>query len=243
MSVSFRKLIPASMLFWVLITFVGIFYVYNIKKYVSFGIDLVGGMYLTLEVDVDKAVESELLDEARNLQTKLEKDGIQTQANVKIENGQAVLTFSDSAQALSVYQKYGSTKSDVNFSTKDDQLIISLSQSLVERIKREAVEGNIRVLHARLDEFSVAEIPIAAAGTNRIVIELPDVKDQDQAKAKIGKAALLELKVVEDAGYSEQDLLEKFGGILPEGRVILPGKSTSRRGVDNQRRQCYNNIW
>ena len=232
MSVSFRKLIPASMLFWVLITFVGIFYVYNIKKYVSFGIDLVGGMYLTLEVDVDKAVESELLDEARNLQTKLEKDGIQTQANVKIENGQAVLTFSDSAQALSVYQKYGSTKSDVNFSTKDDQLIISLSQSLVERIKREAVEGNIRVLHARLDEFSVAEIPIAAAGTNRIVIELPDVKDQDQAKAKIGKAALLELKVVEDAGYSEQDLLEKFGGILPEGMVILPGKSTSRRGVD-----------
>lgn len=232
MSMSFRRMLPASMIFWGLMTLVGVYYVYNIKKYVSFGIDLVGGMYLTLEVETDKAVETDLLDEIRSLNAKLEKDGMALPVSSKIENNQAILTFSDASQALAAYQKYGS-KSEVNFTTQDNNLIINFSAAMIDRISREAVEGNIRVLHARLDEFSVAEIPIAPQGKNRIVVELPDVKDQNQAKARIGKAALLELKVVEDMGYSELDIIERFGGILPESMVIVPGKATARRSADS----------
>ncbi len=50
MAVSMKKFLSASVIFWFFIALVGTYYIYNIRKYLNFGIDLVGGIYLTLEV-------------------------------------------------------------------------------------------------------------------------------------------------------------------------------------------------
>ena len=49
-------------------------------------------------------------------------------------------------------------------------------------------------MRTRLNKLSVEEITIAAQGERNIVVELPDVSDPQQAKAMIGKAAILEFK-------------------------------------------------
>jgi protein-export SecD/SecF family membrane protein len=55
----------------------------------------------------------------------------------------------------------------------------------------DAIERAIAVIRMRVDELGVAEPIIAAQGDNRIRIELPDIEDVEQARAIIGRTALL----------------------------------------------------
>ncbi len=58
------------------------------------------------------------------------------------------------------------------------------------------------------------EITIAAQGEKNIIVELPDVSDPQQAKAMIGKAAVLEFKLVQKVGKTPEDILYELDGIL-----------------------------
>ena len=68
-----------------------------------------------------------------------------------------------------------------------------------------------------------------AQGESNIIVELPDVADPQEAKAMIGRAAVLEFKHVEKYGYSEKELLYEFDGELPDDLEILPGESEGGR--------------
>ncbi len=58
------------------------------------------------------------------------------------------------------------------------------------------VEEAIEIIRNRVDQFGVAEPIIQREGTNRIIVELPGVKDPALAKEIIGKTALLEFKLL-----------------------------------------------
>ena len=49
--------------------------------------------------------------------------------------------------------------------------------------------------------------------------------DPRQAKEMIGKSAVLEFKLVEDSASSREELLDKYDHDLPEGTIIVTGKS------------------
>ena len=85
------------------------------------------------------------------------------------------------------------------------------------------MQSNITVLRTR-SIFEYGEVPIAPYGERSIIIELPNVRDPQKAKEMIGKTALLEIKLVEDEAGSEQELLDRYGGRLPEGMIVVPGK-------------------
>ncbi|MCR9206440.1 MAG: protein translocase subunit SecD, partial [Halobacteriovoraceae bacterium] len=65
-------------------------------------------------------------------------------------------------------------------------------------IEEQALTKSIEVIRNRIDEFGVTEPEIVSQGTNRIVIQLPGVKDIERAKSLIGKTAKLEFKMVND---------------------------------------------
>ena len=61
MSYSSRSLLFSGFSFWVVLAFVGMYLVYPLDKNLKRGIDLVGGTYITLEVQTEKAVEDALV--------------------------------------------------------------------------------------------------------------------------------------------------------------------------------------
>jgi preprotein translocase subunit SecD len=71
----------------------------------------------------------------------------------------------------------------------------------------------------------VSEPEITLQGTDRILIQLPGVKDPQRAKSLIGRTALLEFKLVDEEG----DLDAALKGNIPEGDIIL-----YQRAVDPQ---------
>jgi len=211
-------------------TFIGIYFIANLNRFMKFGIDLVGGTYITLEVQHKKAFEEEAARKVRALHSYIgSQEGAQPVEPVKqlIDGTSATITYSSPQEASRVAEKVAD--SGVGFETvvNNDVVTYTIPASEIKQITKQAVENNIHVLRTRLDGIGVGEIPITAQGDKEIVVELPNV-DIQQAKAMIGKTAMLEFKPVEDSGSSREEIEDHFGGILPDHLMILPGK---REGV------------
>jgi preprotein translocase subunit SecD len=97
-------------------------------------------------------------------------------------------------------------------------------------LKKLTVEHSLETIRNRVDQFGIAEPEIIPEGDNRILIQLPGIKDPERAKNLIGKTALLEFKIVDD----ENSLDEALRGNIPEGNIIAYGlrsdRSTGQKG-------------
>lgn len=229
MMFSVRKIVFSSLMLWVLVSVTGVYFLVHLHKFINFGIDLVGGTYITLEVQLDKAVENELVERMQAAINGLKKENKVLPENQKLVGKEAVLTFGHESDARDAEQFFVSHGVRLNAHKEGATLVLTVPTDEISAIHKEAVEGNMTVLRKRLDPLGAGEITIAAHGDKNIIIELPNVHNPAQAKAMIGKAALLEIKKVEDVGSSEQELIEKYGGSLPEGTMIVSGKEGARK--------------
>lgn len=232
---SSRKLLFSSFTFWALVAAIGLFAIWPLRQKIRFGIDLVGGTYITLEVQTDKAVETELVETMQMLPAKLRAAQQPVPVSKTVEGNEIVLTFGSSADAQAAANFLPNEMSrglvkGYDFSTDNATLRMKLTQAKIEHIKKDAVRSNIEVLRTRLDTMSVAEIAIAQQGEKNIIVELPDVSDPQQAKAMIGKAAKLEFKLVEKVGNCPEDILYEFDGNLPKDKEIISGREAGEYG-------------
>ncbi|BDC34373.1 protein translocase subunit SecD [Candidatus Dependentiae bacterium Noda2021] len=171
-------------------------------------------------MQTDKAVEAELLSRMQSVSTKL-KELAKDPINKSVENNSIKLTFDTPASAASASQVISSFDKELKVATNQNTITATLPESVVEKIKDEAVTRNIEVLRAR---FGVEEIPISKQGDNRIVLELPDTANPEEAKMRIGKAAVLEFRVVYKYGSSKEQIEYDYDGIIPGDMEILQGQ-------------------
>lgn len=229
MMLSLRKIMFSSLMLWVLISATGVYFLIHLHKFINFGIDLVGGTYITLEVQLDKAVENELVERMQGAVNLLKKENKVAPETQKLVGKDAALVFANEADTHAAEQLFLAHNLRLTMRKEGATLLLSVPADEIATIHHEAIEGNMTVLRKRLDPLGAGEITIAAHGDKHIIIELPNVHNPAQAKAMIGKAALLEVKKVEDVASSEQELLERYGGVLPEGTMVAAGKEGSRK--------------
>ncbi|MBA7624122.1 Protein translocase subunit SecDF [subsurface metagenome] len=99
------------------------------------------------------------------------------------------------------------------------------TKDMAAREANSAVEGALIVIRRRIeDKFPLLEPKIQRQGKNRIIIQLPGIRDPERAKELIGKTALLEFKIVKDRADSKERLLEKLSNEIPLGCYIPESK-------------------
>ncbi|HEA47046.1 MAG TPA: protein translocase subunit SecD [bacterium] len=99
------------------------------------------------------------------------------------------------------------------------------TKDMAAREVNSAVEGTLIVIRRRIeDKFPLLEPKIQRQGKNRIIIQLPGIRDPERAKELIGKTALLEFKIVKDQADSKERLLEKLSNEIPLGYYIPESK-------------------
>jgi preprotein translocase subunit SecD len=223
-SVSFKRVIFSSLSLWLVVSLIGIYFLIHLHKFINFGIDLVGGTYITLEVQVDKAIESELAQRLQNVVGVLKKEYMIVPVSQAVTPEGLSLTFNDSVETSKAEQILYQQNLGMKLTSQENVLHVTIPPDEIKKIQQQAIESNIKVLNARLDKFGVGEILIAPQGDKNIVIELPNVHNPQQAKAMIGRAAVLEFKLVEDEATSEEELINHYGGALSEGMVIVSGE-------------------
>jgi preprotein translocase subunit SecD len=232
MNAAARSLLGSSFVLWLAAGCAAFLYLFTLDKSgihlrqdrIKFGIDLVGGSFITLGVQTDKAIEAEVADKMQFFVRRLEKENLPLPRSQNVEGIQARMVFDSIDDARTAERYMHEHDNALDIKSDGAQLTISLKEAAARRVRDWAVEGNINVLRTRLDSLGVGEIPIAAQGENRIVVELPDVDDPQKAKQIIGKPALLEIKLVERMGASPEEILDEYDGEMPDGMTIIAGK-------------------
>ncbi|MDP2971542.1 MAG: protein translocase subunit SecD, partial [Deltaproteobacteria bacterium] len=188
---------------------------------VHLGLDLQGGMHLILEVQAEKAIESYVERVKNNLRDDLRDKAVPVGKLEREKSNQIVLEVSGEkgkwekilSQRYGFMQELSSTALDKGIW----RVVLVLDSRQAEQERKGAIDKALETIRNRIDQFGVAEPEITLQGTDRILIQLPGIKDPQRAIDLIGKTALLEFKLVDEEG----NLDEALKGNAPEGSIIL----------------------
>ncbi|HOO00278.1 MAG TPA: protein translocase subunit SecD [Syntrophales bacterium] len=197
---------------------------------IHLGLDLQGGTHLVLEVDTDKAIAAILHRAAENLkETLMEKKVRFLLLEGKADAATVAFELPDAASrgAFEKVLKDDYPDLEIGSSTVRDgreTLTIRIREKRAEELKKHAVEQSLETIRNRVDQFGVTEPEIIPQGKDRIIVQLPGIKDTERAKKLIGKTALLEFKLLDE----EHSVEEALKGNIPEGSVLLYGTHVDR---------------
>ncbi len=197
------------------------------KDKIRLGLDLQGGMHLVLEVDSLKAVESHLERVVEELKHDLRKSKIRYLELKRLGTERIALTLISQkdtenkgaknfkGMAKDNYPDFETKQISDNESQPSFHLILLPKATI--HIRKMAVDQALETISNRIDQFGVSEPDIRRQENDRILIQLPGIKDPKRAIALIGKTALLEFKLVDD----DHSIEEALKGNIPPGDEIL----------------------
>jgi len=191
------------------------------QKAIKLGLDLRGGIYVTMEVDVLKFLEEQALqkdDIFTQVLTQTAKEEAETETPVVdlfVKNFKLIAATKGKALANYFY---------FNGVSDDNQVIAQLRKGADE-----AVDRAIEIIRNRIDQFGLTEPTISKQGTRRIVIELPGVADPLQVHQLLEGTAQLEFRLVKNPEIVTR-IIDKIDRQLAKdslGMAALTGDSTT----------------
>jgi preprotein translocase subunit SecD len=168
---------------------------YNRAQAIKRGLDLQGGMYLVLEVDVVKLVENT----ARNKDERFEAIIAELRDRARAGNVDILEVLQEICRRRSIsLSTYWGEAGQTDESIRKD----------LQTSGDDAIDRSLEILRNRIDQFGVSEPTISKMGSRRIAIELPGVRDPARARELIGRTALLEFKLLIEPERSQEVLLK-----------------------------------
>ena len=209
---------------------------------VHLGLDLRGGSYLLLEVDM-KAVLKERLDSlADGVRQDLRTARIFYQTlEPQPDKNRVLLRLRDASQtdtAVAALRPLISPDTSTGLpdmaigSDPDGTITLTLSATALAARASGAVDQSIEIVRRRIDETGVVDPQITRQGQSRIVVQLPGVGDPDRIKQLIGKTAHMTFRLVDETANAN------VGGPPPPGDDFLqmqdqPGQKIAvRKRID-----------
>ncbi len=196
------------------------------EKEINLGLDLKGGMNVTLEVSVVDVLRS--LAHYTNDST-FNKAIVKAKELQKNSGEDYITLFGKAFQQIDPNAKLAaffiSKDLKIDFNTPNDEVL-----KIVRKEAEGAIDNSFNVLRNRIDRFGVTQPNIQKiASTGRILIELPGVKDPERVRKLLQGTANLEFwQTYENAEV--YPLLEKANTILGE---LLAGKSSDTLKTDS----------
>jgi len=187
-------------------------YQYAKEREIPLGLDLKGGMNVTMQISLTELV--------RNLANNSSDVGF----NVALGNAEARLATSQKDFITLFGEEFEKTNPSKKmaplFSTKENTANIKVDASnadvlnFLRKESKSAIERSFNILRTRIDKFGVTSPNIQLQeGTNRILIELPGVSDPDRVRKLLQGSAKLEFWETYD-NFESFPLLENLNKAL-----------------------------
>ena len=156
------------------------------SKTIKQGLDLKGGMYIVLEVDLPTLIENLAINRDRKFNESI--NDIRKQL-ISDPEGDFFKILSD----ISSDEKLKLTRYYYDYGSNNDEIVLSLIEQ-----GNDAINRVLEILQNRVDQFGVSEPTIQKQGNQRIIIELAGVQDSERARALLESTALLEFYLVKE---------------------------------------------
>ncbi len=189
------------------------------NKDVKLGLDLKGGMSLTLGVDMNKAIQNSLNQLGNEIRSQArDRDMVIIRPRVV---GQQRLQFyllkeKEAGELEKLIQKqYGR---QVNIADVEDlgqrkKYTLTMTSEYNKEVRELTIDQALKVIRNRIDQFGVVEPDIRKLQNNRIQVQLPGLEDAQRAVGLIKKTAHLEFNIVDE----EADPQKAAQGQVPPG--------------------------
>jgi len=169
------------------------------KRHVNLGLDLQGGVHLVLGVDLDKAERDKVVrraDELRNWATnqKLSFQSIRADPEERVIQ----VDFASEAAADAFSRAATSYFGDMERRRGGTSTTWAFTAEAMRNYRDGAVDQALRTIRNRVDKWGVTEPTIARRGENGVLVQLPGVRDPEQAKELLGRTAQLQFQIVAD---------------------------------------------
>ncbi len=193
-------------------------------KSIKLGLDLRGGIYVTMEVDVLKFIE----DQATGKDDIFNKVIATTKEEEKTSDESVVELFAKNFRATAV----PAGKNLLNYFILPDSRIIEEADILafLKAGTDEAVDRAIEIIRNRIDQFGLTEPSIQKFGSRRIIIEVPGVADAAQVRQLLEGTAQLEFRLMKDPKVV-QKVLKSIDKHLLGIAAITPTKAVDTTAV------------
>ena len=187
-----------------------------LKNKINLGLDLQGGSYLLLEVKSEVLFKEELDNISdsvrlisRNLQTNI--------TNIDYsKNDIIVFYFSETENIPEIHKEFINNYYNVDSIIKDNSIKIIINEAFKKSIQESAIKQSLEIVRKRIDESGTKEPLIQRSGKNRILLQLPGVKDPERIKDLLGTTAKLTFHMVDD-----EDNISLKANRAPFGKMIV----------------------
>ncbi|MFT4693143.1 MAG: preprotein translocase subunit SecD [Francisella sp.] len=170
----------------------------------NLGLDLRGGMYLMLEADTNSAIDAQLDNTLGVVVSAAKEQGVNIQSSTKAEDkvianapqkykdaGFVSITLASQADTQKVTQYLNTDfkktqDADILYTVNGNTIFVSYTSAKMLQLEQGAISQVVTVMRNRINALGVAEASVAQAGTNRVVIEIPGMRDAAQAKQILG---------------------------------------------------------
>lgn len=159
------------------------------EKRIKLGLDLQGGMYMVMEVNTGKLLEKLAKDPDSAFKEAL--DAAEKTAEISDENLVTLLATNLQAKGIRLSRYFGSIRDE------DSEIISSLQEQ-----EADAVTRAIEIISNRVNQYGVSEPNIQPQGARRIIIELPGIAKEEEAKRLLQGRAQLEFRLVKESDFT-----------------------------------------
>ncbi len=188
----------------------------------SLGLDLRGGVYVLLEVDMNTAIETRMALYEQSLDDSLREAKIRHR--VDLSDRLITVRLSNADDLESARTVIGNVDSEILVADGTDgkSLTVRMSDSQIQARQDFAIEQNITTLRNRVNQLGVAEPLVQRQGVDRIVVQLPGVQDPNEINKILTATATLEFRMVDQSGTEPGS--RRYAGRLGEDAQVLKRK-------------------
>jgi preprotein translocase subunit SecD len=166
----------------------------------SLGLDLRGGIYVLLEVDMDSAIQKRLESYQQDFDDRLRDARIRHR--VELANRVVTVRLADGADFDTAKTIVRSADPEVLITDGTDgkTFTVRMTETQIRARQDFAIDQNITTLRNRVDELGVAEPLVQRQGVDRIVVQLPGVQDPTELDKILTATATVEFRLVDQSG-------------------------------------------
>ena len=181
----------------------------------NLGLDLQGGSYLLLEVQTDVLIKEEFENFSETIRIISRENRIKIN-NIELLDDELKIRFETSDKLDEIRSSFLQKYRSVKFNLNNNIATITVDDLYKKNIQDSAIKQSLEIVRKRIDESGTKEPLIQRSGRQRILLQLPGVKDPERIKNLLGKTAKLNFHMVDDDDSKSLSL-----NLAPFGKMIV----------------------